>query len=67
MFCDFSILYSIKEFQLSGPLKNMKLCQAHFTPDSYNDDLVLRKVPFIYYVSPLRGGGHKIPDFHYFN
>ena len=50
MFCDFSIFYSIKEFQLSGPLKNMKLCQAHFTPDSYNDDLVLRKVPFIYYV-----------------
>jgi hypothetical protein len=44
----------------------MKLCQAHFTPDSYNDDLVLRKVPFIYYVSTSRGvGGYKIPDFDY--
>jgi len=33
----------MQEFQLSGPLKNMKLCQTHFTPDSYDDHLVLRK------------------------
>jgi len=36
-------ILGMQEFQLSGPLKNMKLCQAHFTPDSYSDDLVLRK------------------------
>ena len=27
---------------MTGPIKNIKLCQSHFTPESYNDDLVLR-------------------------
>ena len=47
-------MFVLQEHQLSGPLKNIKLCQDHFTPDSY-DDLELKKdaYPSLHVPCPL--------------